>query len=69
MTDMTYPGSSLASLFNRHHPVGKDLAIDPDTQLQSYQEDIDHGDTVLETVTSEGLGDDEDDQDDDSDDE
>lgn len=41
MTEMTYPGS-LASLFNRHHPVGKDLAIDPDTELQSYQEDIDH---------------------------
>ena len=34
---------SLTALFNRHYGVGEDLAIDPDTTLQSYQEEIDNG--------------------------
>lgn len=42
MADMTFPGG-LASLFNRRYTVGKDLAIDPDPDLQGYQEDIDNG--------------------------
>lgn len=42
MTDMMYPGT-LASLFNKRHKVGEDLAIEPDPDLQGYQEDIDRG--------------------------
>ena len=55
MADMTYPGSSLASLFNRHHTVGKDLAIDPDPDLHSYQDDIDHSNTKQVKEVTEGL--------------
>ncbi len=55
MTDMTYPGGGLASLFNRHHKVGKDLAIDPDPELQSYQDDIDHSNTKQVKAVAEGL--------------
>ncbi len=55
MAEMTYPGGGLASLFNRHHTVGKDLAIDPDPELQSYQDDIDHSNTKQVKAVDVGL--------------
>lgn len=65
MADMTYPGSSLASLFNRHHTVGEDLSVEPDPDLHSYQDDFDHIKTTLGAPASEvleaGTEDDEDD--------
>lgn len=54
MNDMTFP-ASLASLFNRHHKVGKDLSIDRDTQLRSYQEDIEQGIKTPQATTKEEL--------------
>lgn len=54
MNDMTFP-ASLASLFNRHHKVGKDLSIDRDTQLRSYQEDIEQGTKTPQSTTKEEL--------------
>lgn len=58
MAEMTFPGS-LASLFNRHHTVGKDLAIDPDTELRSYQEDIDHSAKTPQATAKEEFHQDE----------
>ncbi len=57
MNDMTFP-ASLASLFNRHHKVGKDLSIDRDTQLRSYQEDIEQDTATQETKADERSDDD-----------
>ena len=55
MAEMTFPGG-LASLFNQHHKVGKDLAIDRD----SYQED----EVEQPKVVNEALSNDEPSEDD-----
>lgn len=38
--------NNLQDEFNRTHDIGKDLAIDPDPQLQGYQDDINTGNKV-----------------------